>query len=82
MLAVMPGCSALVRRESTRAAYIAFVVIPLPPKPEPPDPRDCCGSGCVRCIFDLYEDELERWRAAVSGSSAERPDEEAKPGTE
>ncbi len=36
--------------------------IPLPPPPREPDPEECCGSGCERCVFDLYEERLERWR--------------------
>ncbi|XP_058093495.1 uncharacterized protein LOC131239681 [Magnolia sinica] len=27
--------------------------------PEKPLPGDCCGSGCVRCVWDLYYEELE-----------------------
>lgn len=33
----------------------------LPPKPVPPDPGECCGGGCARCVFDVYEEQLERW---------------------
>ena len=43
----------------------------LPPPPEKPDPSECCGSGCVPCILDLYEDELERWREEVAAIRAE-----------
>ncbi|KAF4389742.1 hypothetical protein F8388_009875, partial [Cannabis sativa] len=32
---------------------------PPPPPPEKPLPGDCCGSGCVRCVWDIYYDELE-----------------------
>ncbi|XP_042501263.1 uncharacterized protein LOC122079084 [Macadamia integrifolia] len=32
---------------------------PPPPPPEKPEPGDCCGSGCVRCVWDIYYDELE-----------------------
>jgi hypothetical protein len=32
------------------------------PPPERPDPSECCGGGCSPCIFDLYEEELARWR--------------------
>lgn len=32
---------------------------PPPPPPEKPEPGDCCGSGCVRCVWDVYYDELE-----------------------
>ncbi|KAK6288140.1 hypothetical protein POUND7_014319 [Theobroma cacao] len=31
----------------------------LPPPPEKPEPGDCCGSGCVRCVWDVYYEELE-----------------------
>ncbi|KAH7853128.1 hypothetical protein Vadar_033641 [Vaccinium darrowii] len=31
----------------------------LPPPPEKPLPGDCCGSGCVRCVWDIYYEELE-----------------------
>lgn len=34
---------------------------PLPPPPEKPLPDDCCGSGCVRCVWDVYYDELEAY---------------------
>ncbi len=31
--------------------------------PIQPDIDDCCNSGCNPCIFDLYQDALERYRA-------------------
>lgn len=34
---------------------------PIPPPPEKPLPGDCCGSGCVRCVWDVYYDELEEY---------------------
>lgn len=38
---------------------------PSPPvmeePPEKPMPGDCCGSGCVRCVWDAYYDELEEY---------------------
>ncbi len=37
--------------------------IKLPPAPREPDLDECCGSGCDPCVFDLYEQRLERWRA-------------------
>ncbi|KAL9661189.1 hypothetical protein QQ045_026011 [Rhodiola kirilowii] len=36
-------------------------VDPPPPPPEKPLPDDCCGSGCVRCVWDMYYDELEEY---------------------
>ncbi|KAK9670153.1 hypothetical protein RND81_13G181500 [Saponaria officinalis] len=34
---------------------------PLPTPPEKPEAGDCCGSGCVRCVWDIYYDELESY---------------------
>lgn len=33
----------------------------IPPPPEKPEPGDCCGSGCVRCVWDIYYEELEQY---------------------
>jgi len=44
-------------------------VEPDDPKPQPPvrpDPDDCCNGGCERCVFDLYEDALERYREKLA----------------
>jgi hypothetical protein len=38
---------------------------PAPLPPARPGIDDCCRSGCVPCVFDLYEDELERYRVAL-----------------
>ncbi|CAM0952598.1 unnamed protein product [Alopecurus aequalis] len=40
-----------------------------PPAPEPPEkplPGDCCGSGCVRCVWDIYYDELQDYKKALA----------------
>ena len=44
---------------------------PLPPRPERPSAHDCCKAGCDPCIFELYEDELERWEQTVARLRAE-----------
>ena len=31
--------------------------------PRQPELGECCASGCVPCVFDLYEDAMERYRA-------------------
>lgn len=31
----------------------------VPPRPEEPD--NCCMSGCVNCVWDMYRDEMEDW---------------------
>jgi hypothetical protein len=35
---------------------------PKPVPPPPPGPDDCCHSGCTWCVFDLYQEELERYQ--------------------
>jgi hypothetical protein len=37
---------------------------PLPPVE--PALEDCCRSGCNPCVFDLYEEALERYRAQLA----------------
>ena len=49
-----------------------------PPKPVQPEPEDCCRSGCVPCVFDLYEDALARYEAWL----AEQDKKETPPATE
>jgi Oxidoreductase-like protein, N-terminal len=39
---------------------------PCPTPPKKPDLEDCCHSGCSPCVFDLYEEALERYQAALA----------------
>ena len=34
---------------------------PPPQRPGEPDPADCCGEGCVNCVYDVYEAALARY---------------------
>ena len=43
---------------------------PRPEPPREPEPHECCGSGCVPCVYDnywerlaIYEEELREWEA-------------------
>lgn len=38
---------------------------PRPVAPERPAPDECCQSGCQPCVFDLYEEALERYEAEL-----------------
>ncbi|TFW33648.1 oxidoreductase-like domain-containing protein [Massilia horti] len=43
---------------------------PSDPRPQPPAepaPEDCCRSGCMPCVFDLYSEALERYEQALAG---------------
>lgn len=44
-----------------------------PPPPEKPLPDDCCGSGCVRCVWDIYYDELEAYNK-LYGDDGSKPE--------
>ncbi|WP_415891336.1 oxidoreductase-like domain-containing protein [Neptuniibacter sp. SY11_33] len=32
-------------------------------KPVPPGDFECCESGCSQCVWDIYSDELDEWKA-------------------
>lgn len=36
-----------------------------PPPPDKPLPSDCCGGGCLRCVYDLYDEALQRYELAL-----------------
>jgi hypothetical protein len=41
-------------------------VDPRPSRPPEPDPADCCGEGCVNCVFDVYEAALQKYEADLA----------------
>lgn len=43
---------------------------PRPVPPVQPALEECCRSGCTPCIFDLYEDAMERYRARLTAWEA------------
>ncbi|WCJ43533.1 hypothetical protein M5689_024266 [Euphorbia peplus] len=40
-----------------------------PPPPEKPEPGDCCGSGCVSCVWDVYYEQLEAYNNLYKSDS-------------
>lgn len=49
-----------------KAVNIAGILVP--PKPEEPD--NCCMSGCVNCVWDMFRDDLEDWAAKSAEARA------------
>jgi hypothetical protein len=46
------------------------------PRPQPPtEPalEDCCRGGCSPCVFELYEEALERYERALADWRARHP---------
>lgn len=41
---------------------------PLPP--QEPDASDCCGEGCIRCIHDVHDEAMRRYRSALAAWQA------------
>ena len=39
---------------------------PQPQRPSEPDPADCCGEGCARCVYDVYEAALARYEQELA----------------
>ncbi|KAB0600172.1 MAG: oxidoreductase [Cupriavidus sp.] len=38
--------------------------------PERPGDNECCQSGCDPCVFDFYNDEMERYRQELKAWEA------------
>lgn len=43
---------------------------PPPIPPDKPEPADCCGGGCVVCVYDAYEAALDRYQKALAAWQA------------
>lgn len=50
---------------------------PRPIKPVEPDALDCCGEGCVPCIYDLYEEALDRYKVELAAWLERHPEASA-----
>jgi hypothetical protein len=42
-----------------------------PHKPLPPDPADCCGGGCARCVWDIYDQALADWQTGNAAAEVQ-----------
>jgi hypothetical protein len=46
---------------------------PRPLPPNEPALEDCCGTGCVHCVFDMYQIALENYEQALAAWLARHP---------
>lgn len=58
------------RKDEIEANSKEIAGISVPPKPKEPDGDDCCMSGCVNCVWDIYREEFEEWRAKTKEARA------------
>ncbi|KZT25167.1 hypothetical protein NEOLEDRAFT_1178586 [Neolentinus lepideus HHB14362 ss-1] len=42
----------------------------IPEEPTPPAADECCMSGCAVCVYDLYEESLQAYKASVNALRA------------
>jgi predicted nucleic acid-binding Zn-ribbon protein len=65
------------RKSEIQSASTNIAGVLVPPRPTEPD--NCCMSGCVNCVWDLYRDEMEEW-AAKSAEARARIEEQRASG--
>ncbi|KAI9761518.1 MAG: hypothetical protein M1840_001781 [Geoglossum simile] len=49
---------------STKPAQPHQLIAGVRVPPRPAEPDNCCMSGCVNCVWDVYRDDMEEWAAA------------------
>lgn len=64
------------RRAEIEAASKTIAGVLVPPRPTEPD--NCCMSGCVNCVWDMYRDEMEEWAAKSAEARAALQAQRAK----
>ncbi|MGK7370303.1 MAG: oxidoreductase-like domain-containing protein [Candidatus Halalkalibacterium sp. M3_1C_030] len=47
-------------------------------EPLKPLPTDCCGTGCRRCVYEIYEEQLARYKEWKSQEAALPADRNSK----
>ena len=59
-------------RRSVPAAPAPVHDEPPPTPPVRPTIDDCCHGGCEMCVFDLYEEEIDRYETELQAWEARR----------
>jgi len=70
MISKLTSYQACNENTEIRRYYITCQNVRSPPPPEKPTPNECCGSGCVPCIYDYYYDALEKWQERYGSKGA------------
>ncbi len=47
-------------------------------RPQPPGASECCESGCARCVWDTYYDEMRVWKEQQAAAKAAEAEEDAQ----
>jgi hypothetical protein len=49
--------------------------------PRKPEADECCGTGCIPCVYDVYLDQLQQYRRWEEGQLAKgiAPDTSGSP---
>jgi len=47
---------------------------PRPQPPREPALEECCGTGCVPCVFDVYNQALDRYEEALRAWRQRHPE--------
>lgn len=51
-------------------------------RPREPRPGECCGSGCARCVWDVYYDALSQYEAQKGAGDSTDEESSTDEGTE
>ena len=47
---------------------------PRPLEPEAPLPGECCGSGCIPCVYDYYYEQMDEYREKLKAWKERHPE--------